>query len=117
MTPERWQQVSEALDKLLHFSTTRRLDYLAEVARGDPELHRELESLLASHEEAGAEFLNLPAPPTTPIAVEADPPHTWRSRRIAADQPVEPQRTGRIGSGNRAVRAADPYRMRVARHV
>ena len=42
MTLERWQQVSDALDKLLHFSTTQRLDYLAEVARGDPELHREL---------------------------------------------------------------------------
>jgi hypothetical protein len=66
VTPERWQQVSEALDKVLHSSTTQRLDYLAEIARRDPELHRELESLLASHEEAGAEFLNTPALQTTP---------------------------------------------------
>jgi hypothetical protein len=61
MTPERWQQVSEALDKALHFSPAQRQDYLAEIAHSDPELSRELESLLASYQEAGAEFLNMPA--------------------------------------------------------
>src|ERR1700732_1804888 len=117
MTPERWQQVSEALDKLLHFSTTQRLDYLAEVARGDPELHRELESLLASHEEAGAEFLNMPASPTTASAVEADPQHTLLGRRLGAYQIVELIGIGGMGKVYRAFRADDQYRKRVALKV
>ena len=66
MTPERWEQVSEALGKALHLSARQRQDYLAEIAHSDPELSRELESLLASHQEAGAEFLNMPALKTTP---------------------------------------------------
>src|SRR6202047_1649048 len=117
MTPERWQQVSEALDKLLHFSTTQRLDYLAEVARGDPELHRELESLLASHEEAGAEFLNMPASPTTASAVEADPQHTLLGRRLGAYQIVELIGIGGMGKVYGAFRADDQYRKQVALKV
>ena len=50
MTPERWEQVSEALDKALHFPPTQRQGYLAEMAKRDPELQREIESLLASHQ-------------------------------------------------------------------
>src|ERR1700674_3218511 len=117
MTPERWQQVSEALDKLLHFSTTQRLDYLAEVARGDPELHRELESLLASHEEVGAEFLNTPASPTAPGEVEADPQHTLLGRRLGAYEIVELIGIGGMGKVYRAFRADDQYRKQVALKV
>ena len=117
MTPERWQQVTEALDKLRHFSATQRLDYLAEVARGDPELHRELESLLASHEEAGAEFLNAPASPTAPGEVEADPQHTLLGRRLGAYQIVELIGIGGMGKVYRAFRADDQYRKQVALKV
>ena len=117
MTPERWQQVSEALDKLLHFSTTQRLDYLAEVARGDPELYRELESLLASHEQAEAEFLNAPASPTAPSAVEADAQHTLLGRRLGAYQIVELIGIGGMGKVYRAFRADDQYRKQVALKV
>src|ERR1700674_924927 len=117
MTPERWQQVSEALDKLLHFSTTQRLDYLAEVARGDPELHRELESLLASHEEVGADSLNTPASPTAPGEVEADPQHTLLGRRLGAYEIVELIGIGGMGKVYRAFRADDQYRKQVALKV
>ena len=65
MTPEQWQQVTDALDRILHASATQRLEYLAEIAHRDPELHRELESLLVSHEHAGTEFLNAPTLQTT----------------------------------------------------
>jgi serine/threonine protein kinase/tetratricopeptide (TPR) repeat protein len=117
MTPERWQQVSEALDKLLRFSATQRLDYLAEVARGDPELHRELESLLASHEAVGAEFLNTPASPTAPGEVEADPQHTLLGRRLGAYEIVELIGIGGMGKVYRAFRADDAYRKQVALKV
>ena len=117
MTPERRQQVSEALDILLHFSTTERLDYLAQVARSDPELHRELESHLASHEEAVAEFPNTPASPTAPSEVEADPQHTLLGRRLGAYQIVELIGIGGMGKVYRAFRADDQYRKQVALKV
>jgi serine/threonine protein kinase/tetratricopeptide (TPR) repeat protein len=117
MTPERWQQVAEALDKVLHFSTGQRVDYLAEVARGDPELYRELESLLASHKEAGSEFLNTPALPTAPGDVEADPQHSLLGRRLGAYQIVEVIGIGGMGKVYRAFRADDQYRKQVALKV
>ena len=117
MTPERWQQVSEALDKVLHSSTTQRLDYLAEIAERDPELHRELESLLASHEEAGAEFLNTPALQTTPHQDKSDRQQTLLGRRLGAYQIVEQIGVGGMGEVYRAFRADDQYRKQVALKV
>jgi hypothetical protein len=84
VTPERWEQVSEVLDKVLLSSSTQRLDYLAEIAQRDPELHRELESLLISHEQAGAEFLNSPALQTTQGGDKGDLRQTLLGRRLGA---------------------------------
>ena len=84
MTPERWQQVSEALDKALHFSPAQRLDYLTEIAQRDPDLRKELESLLASNEEAGAEFLNMPATQTAQGEDQADRRPALLGRRLFA---------------------------------
>ena len=117
MTPERWEQVSEALDKALHFSPEQRQDYLAEIAPSDPELYRELESLLASHREAGAEFLNTPALQTTQGDVEPGQPRTLLGRRLGAYQIVELIGTGGMGEVYRAFRADDQYRKQVALKV
>lgn len=117
MTPERWQQVSEALDKALHVSPAQRLEYLAEIAQRDPDLRRELESLLASNEEAGVEFLNTPAMQTTQGEDKAD----WRlallGRRLGAYQIVEQIGVGGMGEVYRAFRADDQYRKQVALKV
>ena len=64
MNRERWEQVSEILDKALRLPPSGRSVYLAQIAAGDPELHWEVNSLLASHELAGSEFLNTLAAPT-----------------------------------------------------
>src|SRR5580693_9258736 len=117
MTPERWQQVSEALDKALHLSRAQRQDYLAEIAHSDPELSKELESLLASHQEAGAEFLNMPALQTTQGDAEAGQLRTLLGRRWGAYQTVELMGAGGMGEVYRAFRADDQYRMQVALKV
>src|SRR5580704_6651009 len=116
MTPERWEQVSEALDKALHFPPTQRQDYLAEMAKRDPELHREIESLLASHQEAGAEFLNTPAVQIS-LEDEAARRPTLIGQRLGAYQIVELIGTGGMGEVYRAFRADDEYRMQVALKV
>jgi non-specific serine/threonine protein kinase/serine/threonine-protein kinase len=114
VTPERWQQVSEAFDKALHCSATQRLEYLAEIALLDPELHRELESLLAANENAGREFLNTPAMQTTQDGMEADPRQMLLGRRVGQYQIVERIGVGGMGEVYRAFRADDQYRKEVA---
>jgi serine/threonine protein kinase len=115
MTPERWQQVSEAMEKALHLSPAQRQDYLAEIAHSDPELHQELESLLASHQEAGTEFLNTPALQTA--RDEAPPRKKLLGQRLGAYQIVELIGAGGMGEVYRAFRADDQYRMQVALKV
>jgi eukaryotic-like serine/threonine-protein kinase len=117
MTPERWQEVSEALDQALHFSPAQREEYLAEIAHRDPELSRELESLLASHQEAGADFLNMPVLHAAQRdAQEAQRP-TLIGQRLGAYQIVELLGAGGMGEVYRAFRADDQYRMEVALKV
>ena len=117
MTPERWQQVSEALDKALQLSPAQLQHYLAEIAQRDPELHRELESLLVSHEQAGREFLNAPTLQTTQDEGKANLRLTLLGRRLGAYQIVEQIGVGGMGAVYRAFRADDQYRKQVALKV
>ncbi|MGA7314966.1 MAG: serine/threonine-protein kinase [Silvibacterium sp.] len=117
MTPERWQQVSAALDKALHLPTTERPDYFAQLARSDPELHREVESLLASHQEAGAKFLESYVVAAALGEDDADRRQKLAGRRVGAYQIVEQIGVGGMGEVYRAVRADDQYRKQVALKV
>src|SRR5262245_14863393 len=47
MTPDRWQQVATLYEAVLALAPQTRTEYLADACRDDPELRRELESLLA----------------------------------------------------------------------
>ncbi len=60
MTPERWAQVRQTFDGALERTPRDRAAYLRVVCARDDELRREVESLLASHEEASG-FLAKPA--------------------------------------------------------
>ena len=61
MTPERWRQLKSAFDEALHLDPSRRPGYIDEVCASDPELRREIESMLAAHEEVREGFLDTPA--------------------------------------------------------
>ncbi|HEY3138243.1 MAG TPA: protein kinase [Blastocatellia bacterium] len=56
MTPERWRQVKRLLESALERGPRDRAALLDEACKGDPSLRREVESLIASHEQAGSSF-------------------------------------------------------------
>ena len=59
MTPERWQQINALLDAVLDLPPGEQQAYL-DVHCPDPELRREVQSLLQAHDEAQS-FLEEPA--------------------------------------------------------
>jgi hypothetical protein len=52
MTPERWQQVKELFQSALEAEASQRAVLLEEACSGDPSLRRQVEALIASHEQA-----------------------------------------------------------------
>ena len=60
MTPERWQQVKEIFNSALNYRPEERGSFLSQACSGDDNLRREVESLIASHEQSGG-FIDEPA--------------------------------------------------------
>jgi eukaryotic-like serine/threonine-protein kinase len=83
MDVKRWGQIKEVYDRALNLGGGEREGFLAEACGDDDDLRREVESLLAAHDDAGT-FLQSPA-----VEVAA--------REIVADEvtPPTPQLIGR----------------------
>ena len=60
MTPERWQKVTEIFEVALLRDADSREAFVAEACAGDEELRREVEAMLASHNQA-SRFIEEPA--------------------------------------------------------
>ena len=60
MKPERWQQLDELFHAALQHEPEERAAFLDEGCAGDEALRRQVEALLAAHEEAGS-FIENPA--------------------------------------------------------
>ncbi len=60
MTPERWQQINQLFHSALAYEGGQRAAFLARVCAGDEALRAEVESLVASHEQADS-FIETPA--------------------------------------------------------
>ncbi|MBS1811690.1 MAG: protein kinase [Acidobacteria bacterium] len=60
MQAEQWQRVEEIYNAALDLDATQRPKFLADACADNPELRREVESLLNAHEDAGT-FLHSPA--------------------------------------------------------
>jgi Tol biopolymer transport system component len=52
MTPERWQKIEQLCNAALEHETSQRETFLAQACRGDDELRREVQSLLAQEKPA-----------------------------------------------------------------
>jgi eukaryotic-like serine/threonine-protein kinase len=62
MSTERWERTKEILEEALRLAPERRPAYLDLACAADAELRGEVESLIASHEAAGSQFLAAAAP-------------------------------------------------------
>jgi serine/threonine protein kinase/tetratricopeptide (TPR) repeat protein len=111
VTPERWQQVRETLDQAIALGEAERSPYLDKVCASDPDLRREVESLLLSHERAGSAFLRDPAVDLKAVASSAE---VRVGRRIGVYQIVEEIGRGGMGEVYRAFRADGQYDQQVA---
>jgi hypothetical protein len=57
MTPERWQEVQELLEKALAMAPSERSAYLNQACSSDPTLRQEVETLLACNDDQRSSFL------------------------------------------------------------
>jgi serine/threonine-protein kinase len=74
MSPERWQQITQVFQAALACPTDERAAYLADVSAADPSLRREVEAMLAAHNDAGS-FIEAPAmKDVAEMFVDAAPP-------------------------------------------
>src|SRR6185503_3252923 len=60
MTPERWRQIKALLESALERTGHEREAFLDDACAGDPELRREVDTLLDSHAQSG-DFIESPA--------------------------------------------------------
>jgi len=74
MTPERWQQVEELYHSALEREESEREEFLREACAGDPELLREVESLLTC-EKPAQKFFAAPAMAVAAQALAGDQAH------------------------------------------
>ena len=61
MSSGRWERTKEILEQALRLASQERQAYLGAACGADADLRRELESLIASYEEAGSSFLGADA--------------------------------------------------------
>src|SRR5215212_6325810 len=75
MTPERWQQLKQIFQSALERNPAERSAFLSRACANDPELRSEVESLIASHDEAGESIEAMAAEAATEMLADdrADP--------------------------------------------
>jgi predicted ATPase/serine/threonine protein kinase len=102
MSSERWEQTKEILEQALRRTPQERPPYLDSVCGADADLRCEVESLIASHEEAGSQFLHAAAPEVLKFA----PPSALASgTNVGSYQIIELLGAGGMGE---VYRARDP---------
>jgi hypothetical protein len=113
VNPARWQQLKSAFDEALQLDPAQRPGYIEEICALDPELRKEIESMLAAHEEVSDAFLNTPAAGLDAFQdlTGADP---WIGKHIGPYQLVRELGSGGMGEVYFAVRADAEFHKEVA---
>jgi eukaryotic-like serine/threonine-protein kinase len=105
MTPGQWQKVKRLLDDAIELSPTERAAFLDSLSADEPEVRREVESLLRAH-EAQPDFLE---PPDICGAANdasgSDTSAAWLGRVLGSYRLLELIGEGGMGAIFRAVRA------------
>jgi serine/threonine protein kinase/tetratricopeptide (TPR) repeat protein len=114
MFTERWDEIKEKLLAALELEPAQQAAYLANLGAHDPDMRKELDSLIASHERTGTDFLNMPLAELSPALVTRREPSSLLGRRIGPYQIVEQIGVGGMGEVYRAFRADNEYLKQVA---
>ena len=113
MTPERWRQVDAIFQAAIEQAASRRAAFLAEACGGDAELRREVDALLASHEQADS-FIETPAADWAAEALVDEAAAAMIGRRIGPYKITHEIGHGGMGAVYLAVRADEAYHKQVA---
>jgi len=114
MFTERWDEIKEKLLAALELEPAQRAAYLAKIGAVNPDLQKELDSLIASHERTGTDFLNRPlAEISSALAIHGEPSSVL-GQRIGPYQIVQQIGAGGMGEVYRAFRADNEYLKQVA---
>ena len=98
MSTERWERTKQILEEALRLEPERRQAYLELVCGADKEMRAEVESLIASHNEAGNEFLAAGAPELLDLHSSIESP------RLPLNQVIGHYRVGEeVGRGGMGV--------------
>jgi len=73
MTPERWQQLKQIFQSALERNPAERSAFLSEACADDPALRSEVESLIASHDQAGDSIEAIAAEAATEMLGDEQP--------------------------------------------
>jgi serine/threonine protein kinase/tetratricopeptide (TPR) repeat protein len=124
MTPERWRQIEEVFQAALDLPEGERASYISAACAEDAELRRQVEALVAQHDESG-DFIETPAVEAVSGFRVMTDAHTTNpmtgtfvdpaiGRRLGAYRIVRELGRGGMGAVYLAERADSEFRRRVA---
>jgi serine/threonine protein kinase/tetratricopeptide (TPR) repeat protein len=113
MTPERWQQVKSLFNRALECEPAARAAFLAQEGGEDSELRHEVESLLATHDDADDRFEKPPLHLQSAF-LDEDSSAAMLGQHVGPYRLVRELGWGGMGTVYEAVRADEEFRKRVA---